>query len=73
MKLQYNYELQASYTLYLFFYFLIILYYFTDLIKNLELCIRATFIRIKFRHTQISVPKIGITVSKTACINPYVI
>ena len=30
----------------------------------------SVFLKIKFRHTQISVPKIGITMSKIACINP---
>ena len=27
-------------------------------------------LKIKFGHTQISVPKIGIPMSKTGCINP---
>ena len=29
-----------------------------------------TFTKIRFGHAQISVPKIGIQMSKTACINP---
>ena len=43
------------------------------MIKKLELHITVDFfvlIKIKFGHTQISVPKIGIPMSKTACINP---
>ena len=30
----------------------------------------SVLLKIEFGHTQISVPKIGIPMSKTACINP---
>ena len=46
--------------------------YVADSIKKLELCLTVVSIllKIRFGHTQISVPKIGILMSKTACINP---
>ena len=49
-------------------------HYVTDLIKKLEtrLMVVSIFLKIKFRHAQISVPQIGISMSKTACINPRV-
>ena len=31
----------------------------------------SVLLKIKFGHAQISVPKIGIPMSKTACINPF--
>ena len=69
----YDYEVQTSYTWYLFFYFLtIFLYYVTDLIKTLDYVkwFILFLIKINFGQTQISVPKIGIPMSKIACINP---
>ena len=66
------YKVQASYTWYLFFIFpSFCLYYVTDLIRKLDYVnwFILFLIRIKFGHTQISVPKIGIPMSKTACIN----
>ena len=44
-----------------------------DLIKKLELYVTVVSIllNIRLRHTQISVPKIGILMSKTACISPW--
>ena len=49
-------------------------YYVTDIIK-LELCLLVVIIlfKIEFGHTQISVPKIGTPMSKTASINPCVV
>ena len=49
-------------------------HYVSDLIKKLEtgLMVVSIFRKIKFRHAQISVPKIGISTSKTASINPCV-
>ena len=43
------------------------------MIKKLGLCLTVVSIllKIRVRHTQISVPKIGIPMSKTACINPW--
>ena len=43
------------------------------MIEELELCLLAVIIlfKIEFRHTQISVPKIGTPLQKTACINHY--
>ena len=51
------------------FYFLVIV---ADLIKKLELHIMVVSVlfKIKFGHVQIYAPKIGIPMSKTACINP---
>ena len=41
----YDHEVQTSYTLYLFFIFLLLcLYYDTDLIKRLQLCLLVTLI-----------------------------
>ena len=50
-------------------------HYVTDLIKKLEmrLMVVSVFLKIKFRHAQISVPKIGIPMSKSACINPWLL
>ena len=57
-----------------FIYYLSLLcsHYVIDLIKKLEmhLMVVTIFLKIKFRHAQISVPKIGIPMSETACINP---
>ena len=40
--------------------------------KKMELCLTvvSVLLKIRFDHAQISVPKIGIPISKTACINP---
>ena len=67
----YDYEVQTSYTWYLFFIFLIffILCYWFDQKNGLH-CFTLFSIRIKFGLAQISVPKIGIPMSKIACINP---
>ena len=58
-----------------FIYYLSLLcsHYVIDLIKKLEmhLMVVTIFLKIKFRHAQISVPKIGIPMSETACINPW--
>ena len=51
-------------------YIFLFLHYYahivTDLIKKLELCL----LQIEFEHNQISEAKIGISMLKTACINP---
>ena len=54
------------------FVFSLFSHYVTDLIKTLEmrLMVVSVFLKIKFRHAQISLPKIGIPMSKSACINP---
>ena len=39
---------------------------------ELRLMIVSVLHEIKFGHAQISVPKIGITMSETACINPCI-
>ena len=46
--------------------------YIANLIKKLELCLTVVSIllKIRFGHIQISAPKIGIPMLKTACINP---
>ena len=43
------------------------------MIKKLELCLTvvSVLLKIRFGHTQISVSKIGIPISKTACIKPW--
>ena len=48
------------------------LHYDAGLIKKMELrlTIVSVLFKIKFEHAQISVPKISIPMSKTACINP---
>ena len=65
---QYHSGVQKNYTLHLFFIFLLLY-----LIKKLELRLMlvSVLLKIKFGHTQISVPKIGILMSETACINPW--
>ena len=57
----------------IFFYFPVIMFiYVTDLIKELDYVywLLLFLIMIKLGHAKISVPKIGIPMSKTACINP---
>ena len=57
----------------IFFYFPFIMFiYVTDLIKKLDYVywLLLFLIMIKLGHAKISVPKIGIPMSKTACINP---
>ena len=57
----------------IFFYFPVIMFiYVTDLIKKLDYVywLLLFLIMIKLGHAKISVPKIGIPMSKTACINP---
>ena len=69
----YDYEVQTSYTWYLFFIFsLFFLNYVTNFFKKLDYVnwFILFLIRIKFGHAQIRVPKIGIPMSKIACTNP---
>ena len=56
----------------IFFFLLLCSHYVADLIKKLGLCLMvvSVLLKIEFGPTQISVPKIGIPMSKTACINP---
>ena len=71
---------QTKYTLHLSSIFsLVCSDYFADLTKKLELCLTviSVLLQIRFGHAQISVPKIGISISKigilmlkTAFINP---
>ena len=61
---------QANYTLHLFSIFsLLCSDYVADLIKKLELYL-TVLRKIRFGHAQLSVPKIGIPMLKTASINP---
>ena len=64
-------ELSIHY-IYFLFSRLLCSYYIADLIKKLEMCfiVVSVILTIEFGHTQISVPKIGIPMSETACINP---
>ena len=57
---------------FIYYFPLLCSHYVIDLIKNLEtrLMVVSIFLKIKFKHGQISVPKIGISMSKTAYINP---
>ena len=64
----YHQRVQTNYTLHLFFIFLLLCsHYIADLIKKLELhlIIVSVLLEIKFGHAQISVPKIGLPMSKT--------
>ena len=70
-----NYDLgvETNYRLQIFsISSLLCLDYVVDLIKKLELCLTvvSVLLKIRFGHAQISVSKIGILMSKTACINP---
>ena len=66
-------ESKQNYTLHFFSTFSL-LYSddFADLIKKNELCLAVVSVLLKIRigYTQISVPKIGISMSKAAFINP---
>ena len=68
----YHLGVQTNHTLCLFFIFsLLYSHYAADLIKKLELHIMvvSVLLKIKFGHAQICMPKIGIPMSKTACIS----
>ena len=71
MSQYYHLGVQKNYTLQLFYIFLLCLDYAADLIKKLELCltVASILLKIRFGHAQIRVPKIGIPMSKTACMN----
>ena len=58
--------------IYFVVFWLLCSYYFTDMIKKLELHLLLVIIlfKIEFGHAQISVPKISTPMLKTACINP---
>ena len=69
----YHQRVQTNYILHLFFISsLLCSHYIADLMKKLELhsMIVSVLLEIKFGHAQISVPKIGLPMSKAACINP---
>ena len=69
--MQHKSGVQTNYPLHLFFICLLLCsHYIADLIKKLELCLMVVsdLLKIELGHTQISVPKIGIPMSKTACI-----
>ena len=61
---------------YIWFYFLVIMFilccWFDKKKLELRLMVVLVLLKMKFGHAQISVPKIGIPMSKTACINPCV-
>ena len=64
---------QTNYTLHLFsIFWLLCSSCIADLIKKLEFCLAvvSVLLKIKLGHAQIGVLKIGILMSKTACINP---
>ena len=73
MMSQYHHQgVQTNYTLHLFYILLLLCpVYVADLIKKLELCLTVVsiFLKIRFGHAEISVPKIGIPMLKIACIN----
>ena len=72
MPQDYDYGVQISYTLRHLLFILSLCSYCVNIIKNLELRLLIVLIKCKitFEHAKISVPKIGILMSKTACINP---
>ena len=64
---------QTNYTLHLFSIFsLLCSNCVVDSIRKLELCLTvvSVLLKIRFEHAQISAPKIGIPMLKTAFINP---
>ena len=64
---------ELKHTLHLFFFSSVLCsQYVADFMKRLELCLMvvSVLLKTKFVSTQISVPKIGKPMSKTACINP---
>lgn len=75
MTPDYDYGAQANCELHLFFIFLrLCSYYITVIIKKLKLCLLVVLIllKIKYGHPEISVPTIGVSISKTASIKPWV-
>ena len=66
MTQDYDYGVQISYTLHLF----LCCWYNHKTGVALTGTFDLTF-KIKFGHAQISVPKIGTLIMKTACINPW--
>ena len=61
--------------LHLFFIFSVLCsHYVSSLIRKLQLCLMviSVLLKIKLGPTQISVPKIGIMMLKTASINPWI-
>ena len=75
MTPDYDYGAQANCELHLFFIFLrLCSYYITVIIKKLKLCLLVVLIlvKIKYGHPEISVPTIGVPISKTASIKPWV-
>ena len=65
-------ESKQNYTIHFFSISSLCSYYIADLIKKLEICLTvlSVLLKIGLGHTQISVPKIGMPMLKTACINP---
>ena len=63
---------QATHYNYFVHFSLLCLCYNADMIKALELPLLVVIIlfKIELGHTQVSEPKIGILMPKTACINP---
>ena len=74
MTQYYHQGVQTIHHIYLLFPSLLCSHYVADLIKKLELrlMVVSVLLEIKFGHAQISVPKIGIPMSKNACINPCI-
>ena len=65
--------MDPNYKLHIFSIFLLLCsHYVADLIKALELhlIVISALFKIKFGHTQISVPKVGTPMSKTGSIKP---
>ena len=73
MTQYYQQGVQINYTVHFFvIFFLLCSHYVADLLKKLEWCLMVVSVLLKnnFGQAQISVPKIGIPMSKTVCINP---
>ena len=62
-------------TIILMFFIILCSYYVIDMIKKLELhlLVDRILFKIELGHIQISVPKIGTPMLKTACINPWML
>ena len=77
MTPDYDYEAQTSYTLQLFccfFDLMFVLCYWYD--QKTGIAFTGSYIisfKVEFGHVQISVPKIGKPMPKTACSNPWIV
>ena len=72
MTPNYDYGVQTNYMLFLFFIFLLLsLCYQYNQKTGVALFDSLNWLKIEFGHAQIGVSKIGISMLKIACINPW--